>query len=116
MGWKRRTQNQWQRLVEDWERSGLTQAAYCRKKDISVASLQRWKRLLADDDRSAAEHIRGQVPSQTFLPVRLVERPELAAGADLTVVPVRVTGNRPANPSAPSYSAGVGIFNISGVR
>ncbi len=86
MGWKRRTRSQWQRLVEDWERSGLTQAAYCRKKGISVASLQRWKRLLAEDDRSTAEQNPGQGPSQTFLPVRLVERPDLAAGADLTVV------------------------------
>ena len=51
-----------------------------------MASLQRWKRLLAEDDRSAAEHIPGQVPAPTFLPVRLVERPDPAAGADLTVV------------------------------
>ncbi|WP_420823057.1 IS66 family insertion sequence element accessory protein TnpA, partial [Wenzhouxiangella limi] len=48
MGWKRRTRNQWQRLVEEWERSGLTQAAYCRKRlDKYVLPLAR---ALADDE------------------------------------------------------------------
>lgn len=86
MGWKRRTRSQWQRLVEGWERSDLTQAAYCRGKGISVASLLRWKRLLADDDRCAPEHIPEYAPSPSFFPVRLVERVDHAAGADLTVV------------------------------
>lgn len=86
MGWKRRTRSQWQRLVEGWERSELTQAAYCRGKGISVGSLQRWKRLLAEDDRSAPESISGRHPSPTFLPVQLVERIDHTAGADLTVV------------------------------
>ncbi len=45
MGWKRRSRRQWQRLVEDWERSELTQAAYCHQKGISVGSLQRWEAL-----------------------------------------------------------------------
>jgi hypothetical protein len=86
MGWKQRTQSQWQRLVEEWERSELTPAAYCRKKGISVASLQRWKRLLADDGRCAPEHIPGHAPSPGFLPVQLVEHADPSADADLTVV------------------------------
>lgn len=86
MGWKRRSRIQWQRLVEGWERSELTQAAYCHRKGISVGSLQRWKRLLADEDGSAPEHISEQTPSTTFLPVRLVERADHPGGADLTVV------------------------------
>lgn len=86
MGWKRRSRRQWQRLVEDWERSELTQAAYCHQKGITVGSLQRWKRLLADEDGSASEHIPEQTPSTTFLPVRLVEHVDHAGGADLTVV------------------------------
>lgn len=83
MGWKRRTRNQWQRLVEEWDRSGLTQAAYCRKKGVSVASLQRWKRLLSDDDHCAPERAADLEPSRPFLPVRLVAH---AVAADLTVV------------------------------
>jgi len=86
MGWKRRTQSQWQRLVEEWERSDLTQAAYCRKKGISVASLQRWKRLLADEDHCVREHTHGTAHSSTFLPIRLVDPPRGSAGLGLTVV------------------------------
>lgn len=86
MGWKHRTQNQWQQMVEEWERSELTQAAYCRKKGISVASLQRWKRLLADVDYRAPEHMPGAAHSSTFLPIRLVGPATGSAGLGLTVV------------------------------
>jgi hypothetical protein len=83
MGWKQRTPEQWRRLVEGCERSELTQAQFCRTKGISVASLHRWKRLLADspdrDDQMPT------VPSP-FMPVRLVEGNDVTAGANFTVV------------------------------
>lgn len=82
MVWKRRNRDQWRRLVEGWESSDLTQAQFCRKKGISVASLQRWKRLLADTAEAGDE----QAVPPAFLPVRLVERNERTAGVDLTVV------------------------------
>ncbi|TVQ28913.1 MAG: IS66 family insertion sequence hypothetical protein [Wenzhouxiangella sp.] len=82
MGWKQRTPEQWRRLVEGCERSELTQAQFCRKKGISVASLHRWKRLLAD--RMEAGDQQGVPPA--FMPVRLVEGNDLPAGVNLTVV------------------------------
>lgn len=82
MGWKHRSRDQWRRLVDGWEQSGLTQAQYCRKKGISVASLQRWRRLLADTDEASNE----PAVSPSFLPVRLVENADVVSGVDLTVV------------------------------
>lgn len=28
----------WERIIEDWRRSGLTQSAYCREKQLSLSS------------------------------------------------------------------------------
>ncbi|WP_425274676.1 IS66 family insertion sequence element accessory protein TnpA [Thioalkalivibrio halophilus] len=44
MGWRRRSGEEWQRLVSGWPRSGLTQEAYCAQHGISVGSLQRGRR------------------------------------------------------------------------
>ena len=43
----RRSQTEWQQLIDDQTDSGQTQAAFCAAKDISVASFQNWKRRLA---------------------------------------------------------------------
>lgn len=43
----RRTQEEWQQLVDEQGRSTLSQSAFCQSKGISVASLQNWKRRLA---------------------------------------------------------------------
>jgi transposase len=83
MGWKQRTPEQWRRLVEGWERSELTQAQFCRKKGISVASLHRWKRLLADSPYTGSP---SPAAPSAFMPVRLVERNDATAEVSLTVV------------------------------
>lgn len=33
----------WRGLVEEWSRSGLTQAEFCRRRRLSVASFRWWK-------------------------------------------------------------------------
>jgi len=43
----RRSQTEWQRLIDDQSDSGQTQAAFCAASGISVASFQNWKRRLA---------------------------------------------------------------------
>jgi len=45
----RRSRDDWQRLVSEQAESGLTQTAFCEAKGLSLASLQYWKRKLADD-------------------------------------------------------------------
>jgi putative transposase len=44
----RRSRDEWQRLVSEQAESDLTQTAFCEANGLSVASLQYWKRKLAD--------------------------------------------------------------------
>ncbi len=43
----RRGREGWRRLITEQADSGLTQAAFCQKNAISVASFHNWKRRLA---------------------------------------------------------------------
>jgi transposase len=83
MGWRQRSQHEWQRLVAGWERSGLTQEVYCARHGISVGSLQRWRRIFAED---AVPGSQASSPVSEFVPVTLVSDPPATAGAELTLV------------------------------
>jgi transposase-like protein len=43
---RRRSGDEWQRLIDEQAASGQTQSAFCAAHGISVASLQYWKRRL----------------------------------------------------------------------
>jgi hypothetical protein len=45
----RRSREDWRRLISEQAQSGLTQSAFCEANGLSVASLQYWKRKVADD-------------------------------------------------------------------
>jgi len=83
MGWRQRSRSEWQRLVGGWPRSGLTQEAYCARHGISVGSLQRWRRILAEDD---APQVKAAAPATEFVPVRLVGDAPMAPVVELTLV------------------------------
>jgi transposase len=82
MAWRQRSRNEWQRLVAGWPRSGLTQEVYCARHGISVGSLQRWRRIFAED---AVLGSRAGSPVSDFVPVTLVGEPA-APTAELTLV------------------------------
>ena len=44
---KRRSGDEWQRLIDEQAESGQSQSTFCAARGISVASLQNWKRRLA---------------------------------------------------------------------
>ena len=46
---KRRSKNEWQRLVDEQAASGLTQKAFCAQAGIAVATLGYWKHKLRDE-------------------------------------------------------------------
>jgi transposase len=79
----RRSRQEWERLVRGWERSGLSQQAYCERRGISVASLQRWRRLLAPGPGTESPVA---APAPEFVPVTLVDDAAAAAAVELTLV------------------------------
>ena len=58
-----RSRAQWQHLIEEQQHSGLSQAAFCQRKDISPASLQNWKRRLAESEPAEPWLELGRAPS-----------------------------------------------------
>jgi hypothetical protein len=73
----------WRALIEECRRSGLTQAAFCRRRGIPPGTLGYWKCILAREAR------RGRVPTPAgperlrFLPVQVAlppPRPAMAKG------------------------------------
>lgn len=61
----RRSREQWQQLLDEQRRSGLTQRQFCRSKDISVSSFQNWKRKLTQTGHDDAWLEVGQIPLGT---------------------------------------------------
>ncbi len=39
----RRSEAEWKKLVEGFERSGLSRSAYCRRERIATTSLEKWQ-------------------------------------------------------------------------
>ena len=70
----RRSPSEWQQLIDEQARSGLSQTAFCAARTVSTTSFQHWKRRLA---ATAA------APSSPWLELgALPERP-VATGWDL---------------------------------
>ena len=40
---KRQTPEYWERHIEGWQRSGLTQVAYCASHGLRIKSFSRWR-------------------------------------------------------------------------
>lgn len=55
----------WREVIEGWPTSGLTQAAYCRKHEVSVWSFHAWRKRLKQPATSVA-------PDTAFVPVHVV--------------------------------------------
>ena len=85
MGWRQRSRAEWHKLVEGWPRSGLTQDEYCAQHGISVASLQRWRSLFAQEATLNAD---ARAPVPPFVPVTLIGDVPVPTNtrADLTLV------------------------------
>ena len=41
---RRRSEEEWERLIEDQLRSGMSQKAFCKEREISLASFQ-WRKM-----------------------------------------------------------------------
>lgn len=50
----RRSAKQWQELIEEQARSGLSQAAFCKQEQLALSTFANWKRRLSGKARVAA--------------------------------------------------------------
>ena len=55
-------EQEWRRRLRDWQRSGLSVSAFCRRHGLAEKHLYRWRRILAERDAEQT----------TFVPVRLL--------------------------------------------
>lgn len=85
---RRHTREQWQRIVEGWAASGLTQKQYCARHGVSVASFHQWRERLRGGADPQDRALPGGVAEPIrWLPVALQDAPLTpAAGAGLTLV------------------------------
>jgi hypothetical protein len=81
MAHRRRTREQWRRLVAGWPESGLTQADYCERHAISVASLHRWREVFGAQPGTATPAPSARKPRDAvhLLPIQLLGEPGSAA-------------------------------------
>lgn len=69
----------WVRLIGEWERSGSSQAEFCRERKVSIQTFRWWKSRLAREEpkgRSggrATSRTRKKAPSDAFVPVEVVD-------------------------------------------
>jgi hypothetical protein len=42
----RRSEDEWRRILSEWETSGLSARDFCRKQELQVSSFQRWRQKL----------------------------------------------------------------------
>jgi hypothetical protein len=61
------TESHWRQLIEEWSRSGQTQPAFCRQRDVSLWSFRSWRgRLLKRDGQ------RTRRSPRRFTPVEVI--------------------------------------------
>jgi transposase len=75
-------EQQWRRCLRDWQRSGLSVAAFCRRYDVAEHRLYAWRRILARRDAEQS----------TFIPIQVLADKDSAADAALEVL--LVSGRR----------------------
>ena len=80
---ERRTPQQWEELVRDYEASGQSQRAFCAARGIGQSSLRYWKRRLEQGSGAEGAPI-AQGPR--LVPVKLVEDASASADSGLAVV------------------------------
>jgi hypothetical protein len=67
----------WEKVIEEWSATGLSQTEYCRQKRIRIKSFQYWKRNLR---RSVC------APALVELPLKLTPTAMLRSSPELCVV------------------------------
>lgn len=60
----RRTADQWQQLVNEFEASGLSAAQFCQRHHLGLSTLGKWRSRFRDQPKSAAPFVELAMPTQ----------------------------------------------------
>jgi len=78
----------WQQVLIEWQRSGLTQAAFCRREGITPATFYWWKRRLGVDGKPSARVARPNQRDESFVEVRPTQSAVVPVGLVPPIVPI----------------------------
>ncbi|MFC1806569.1 hypothetical protein ACFL09_06285 [Planctomycetota bacterium] len=91
----------WRTVLAEWEKSGLTQAAFCREHELSAKTFTWWKRELTRRDavRASRRRLKGNSDASRsgkagFLPVRVAGAGEAPRDGHAGLEVVLVNGRR----------------------
>lgn len=87
---RRKNQEQWLERIEDWKRSGLSGAAWCRKEGITYCQFLYWKKHLIDEPAQ-------KVTSQSFIEIEDVAD---ASGVEIMVGEFSIRLSKDFDPAA----------------
>ena len=71
----RRSPSEWQQLIDEQARSGVSQTAFCAARTVSTTSFQHWKRQLATP----------AAPSSSWLDLGSLPAPAVVGGWDIAL-------------------------------
>jgi hypothetical protein len=78
-----RKEQHWRELLQRWQHSGLSVAAFCRRHRLAPPSFYAWRRTLQQRDHQA--QARTQLPTVTFVPLHVRPDPP-TSGSTLELV------------------------------
>ena len=61
----RRTADQWQQLVNEFDASGLSPAQFCQRHHLGLSTLGKWRSRFRDQRSSAASFVELALPTQS---------------------------------------------------
>jgi hypothetical protein len=87
-----RSRSQWKALLEEFHRSGLSKVVFCKQHGVATSSLNRWQRILLEEQTGGADFIDVTEPLSTApvapIPARECDNTwqvELALGAGVVL-------------------------------
>jgi transposase-like protein len=72
----------WRALIEECRRSGVSQAEFCRRRDIPSGTLGYWKCILAREGPRSRSSVRSGPEPPAFLPMRITVPPPRPEGVE----------------------------------
>jgi transposase-like protein len=80
LGRRRRSREEAERLVWEYERSGMTRGAFCRQHGLSVATLDKYRQRCRPNGPADADAVRPRRSSVRLVAVDLVDRVAVSSG------------------------------------